>query len=159
MIYDKVIPGKTVRLRSIEEKDAEITFQMRSDPQKSRFIHASAGTAEDQRMFIRRQRKTPGDYLFVIEDLKGRPIGMKGIYDFDPDRKTAESGRYLGFGSQIQNIEALCLSFDFAFKNLDVDKIKMTALEKNICMLSIQNRVGAVELFRQFNEDFGCNLV
>lgn len=159
MVYDRVITGKTVRLRSIEEKDAEITFKMRSDPQKSRVIHASSGTVEDQRLFIRRQREKPGDYLFVVEDLKGTPIGMKGIYDFDSVKRTVESGRYLGFGSQIQNIEAFCLGLDFAFDYLDVDTVRMSALEMNFGMLSIQNRVGATTLYRKFNEDFGCDSV
>ena len=84
MVYQYAIKGLTVCLRSVEESDAEVTFRMRSDPEKSRFIHRTTGTTEDQRNFIRAQRERIGDYLFLIEDLQGNPIGMKGIYNYDP---------------------------------------------------------------------------
>ena len=54
MIYRDKISGKTVRLRCIEEKDAEITYKMRSDPLKSKYIHAMEGTVEDQKNYIKR---------------------------------------------------------------------------------------------------------
>lgn len=142
MIYGEIIEGKTVRLRSIEESDAEVTYKMRTDPEKTRFVHRNTGTVEDQRNYIKRQRTLPGDYLFMVEDLKGNPIGMKGVYDYDPVAKTVETGRFIGYGTQIQNIEALKLSFDFAFDILGVDKIIMSALEHNNVMLGIQKRFG-----------------
>lgn len=143
MVYDGVIKGLTVRLRSVEETDAEVTYRMRTDPEKTKFIHRNMGTVEDQRNYIIRQRRLPGDYLFIVEDLDKRPIGMKGVYGYDPVNKTVETGRFIGYGSQIQNIEALKLSFDFAFDILGVEKIIMSALEHNNVMLGIQKRFGA----------------
>ena len=142
MVYNKTIEGLTVRLRAVEESDAEVTFRMRSDPEKSRFIHRPSGTVEDQRNFIRMQREKPGDYLFLIEDLRGKPIGMKGLYNYDPEDNVVESGRFIGYGSQVQNMEALKLSFDFAFDVLQVREIVMSALENNVVMLGIQKRFG-----------------
>lgn len=152
MIYDGIIEGLTVRLRSVEPDDAEITFQMRSDPEKSRFIHHATGTAEDQRNFIRAQREKPGDYLFLIEDLQGKPIGMKGLYNYDPENKVIESGRFIGYGSQVQNMEALKLSLDFAFDVLQVHEIVMSALENNEVMLGIQKRFGVRFTHRERGE-------
>jgi len=152
MVYDGVIVGKTVRLRSVEERDADITFKMRSDPEKSRFFHAAKGTVEDQLNFIKKQRQKRGDYLFIIEDMNGSPIGMKGLYDYNPQKKEIESGRYVGFGSQVQNVEALMLSFDFAFEKLGVETIHMDALENNMQMLSLQKRFG-VEFTGRFHEE------
>lgn len=142
MVYDKVIKGLTVQLRSVEESDAEVTYKMRMDPEKSQYVHQIHGTVEDQRNYIRKQRSTPGDYLFLIEDLKGKPIGMKGVYNYDPGKNEVETGRFIGYGSQIQNVEALKLSFDFAFDVLNVDHIEMSALENNSVMLGIQKRFG-----------------
>lgn len=142
MVYEKVIQGKTVRMRAVEESDAEVTFKMRSDPEKSRYIHAAQGTAEDQRNYIKRQREKAGDYLFLVEDLNGNPIGMKGIYDYDPVKNTVESGRFIGYGTQVQNIEALVLSLDFAFDVLGVAVVTMSALENNTGMVSIQKKFG-----------------
>jgi RimJ/RimL family protein N-acetyltransferase len=158
MVYDKVIEGKTIRLRSIRESDAEVTYKMRSDPEKTQYIHAAQGTVEDQRQYIRKQMQEPGDYLFIIEDLSGKPLGMKGLYHYDPDRKEIESGRFLSYGSQLQNIEALMLGFKFAFDILQVDKIRMAALETNTGMLSIQKRIGAVFTGeRSYVTGMGCD--
>lgn len=153
MVFGEVIQGKTVRLRSIEERDAEATFKMRSDPEKSKFIHPAKGTVEDQRQFIRKQRETPGDYLFVIEDLEGNPIGMKGLYNYNAEEKSIESGRFMGFGSQVQNIEALMLSIDLAFDKLGVNTIYMAALENNSIMLGIQMKLGTVYTHREKLDD------
>jgi len=142
MVYEKVIQGKTVRLRSVAESDAEVTYKMRTDPEKSRYIHATNGTVEDQLNYIKRQREKTGDYLFLVEDLNGNAIGMKGIYDYDPEKNTVESGRFIGYGTQVQNIEAMVLSLDFAFDILGVDIVTMSALENNAAMVSIQKKFG-----------------
>ena len=83
---------------------------------------------EEQRNYIKRQMKLEGDYLFIVEDLKRNSIGMKGVYNYNPVAKTVETGRFLSYGSQVQNIEALKLSFDFAFDVLGVEKIVMLSL-------------------------------
>lgn len=142
MVYENVIQGKTVRLRAVAESDAEVTFKMRSDPEKTRYIHASTGTVDDQRNYIKQQREKPGDYLFLVEDLNGNAIGMKGIYAHDPEAKTVESGRFIGYGTQVQNIEAMVLSLDFAYDILGVDVVKMGVMENNTGMVSIQKKFG-----------------
>lgn len=142
MVYEKVIEGLTVRLRAVEESDAEVTYKMRTDPEKTKYVHRITGTVDDQRNYIKKQRTLDGDYLFMVEDLVGNPIGMKGVYNYDAVGKTVETGRFIGYGSQVQNMEALKLSFDFAFDVLGVEKINMAALENNTVMLGIQKRFG-----------------
>ena len=48
----------------------------------------------------------------------------------------------------MQNIEALMLSFDFAFDIMKVDRIVMSALENNNVMLGIQKRFGVEFTYR-----------
>ena len=159
MVYDGVIEGVTVRMRSIEERDAEATFAMRSDAEKSRYVHGARGTVEDQRAFIRDQRERVGDWLFVVEDLCGKPIGMKGIYGLSDDGKTVESGRLMNFGSQAQGVEALCLGFDFAFGTLGVETVVMSVLSENSNMRGIQGRIGARVMRSEYNPEFGCDSI
>lgn len=142
MVYDKVIEGLTVRLRSIQESDAEVSFRMRTDPEKTKYLHRINNTVEGQWNYIKKQKELEGDYLFIIEDLERNPIGMKGVYNYDPVARTVKTGRFISYGSQVQNIEALKLSFDFAFEVLCVEKIIMGALENNTVMLGIQKRFG-----------------
>ena len=148
MVYDKIIKGKTVQLRSIEEADAALTFKWRTDPEKSRFVRPVRGTVEDQLNFIKWQRNEPDDYLFIIEDLDGNPIGMKGVYNYNREKNEVETGRFIGYGNQVQNIEALKMSFDFSFDEMHVDHIVMSALENNSVMLGIQQRFGVVFTYR-----------
>lgn len=155
MVYERPIVGYTVRLRPVEESDAEITYKMRSDPDKTKFVHRSTGSVLDQLNYIQKQRVLPGDYLFIVEDFDGNPIGMKGVYNFNEKERTCETGRFIGYGSQIQNIEALKLSFDFAFEILKVEQIYMAALEENSIMLSIQKRFGVEYIGRELVEDIG----
>lgn len=159
MIYEGKISGKTVCLRCIEERDAEITYVMRSDPEKSKYIHAAQGTVEDQREYIRRIRDKEGNFLFVIEDHDGNVIGMKGLYQYDFLEHMVVSGQFIGCGSQIQNMEALYLSFDFAFRNLKVDRIYMSVLETNTGMYEIQKKFGAKICRKVYSEEFQCNSV
>ena len=148
MVYKGILEGRTVRLRSIEEKDAEISHKMRTDPEKSRYIHKDRGSVEEQRKFIAWQRLQPGDYYFIVEDMQKNPIGLKGLVGLDREKNEIESGRFIGFGSYVQNMETLKLGFDFAFDILKVDRITMSALEGNTRMLSIQKRFGAVYTHR-----------
>ena len=159
MIYRDGILGKTIRLRCIEEKDAEITYAMRSDPLKSKYIHSMEGTVEDQRNYIKRIRHQLENYLFVIEDMQGNVIGMKGLYHYEPDEASIESGQFISFGSQIQSMEALWLSFEFAFYTLRVNKIYMSVLEDNQTMFDIQKKFGAVPCQRRYSASFGCDSI
>ena len=157
MYYEKTIRGMTVRLRAVEESDAEVTYLMRTDPEKNTYIHKVCGTVEDQRRYIERQRKKEGDYLFLVEDLEGRPIGMRGIYDHKGD--TAESGRTIGYGNPYQNMEALLLGFDFAFDVLGVRDLYMDAMADNKPIRSIQKKIGAVFVKEEYNENLQATLV
>ena len=157
MIYDKVITGLTVKLRSVEEGDAEATYNMRMDSEKVKYMHKVSGTVEDQRNYIRNQRQMPGDYLFLVTDLNDKPIGMRGIYDVT--EKTAESGRTIGYGDAFQNMEALLLGIDFAFDVLGVEKVLMDAASDNSSVRGIQQQIGAVEYERRFLENLGYEYV
>ncbi len=159
MRYGRVIEGKTVRLRDIRDDDAEVTFKMRSDPEKSRYIHGATGTVEDQLSFIRKQEGKPGDWLFAIEDTTGKIIGMKGVYEYDPETGHVETGRFMCFGSQLQSVEALMLSFDFCFDVLGVDEIVMSALSENTNMRGMQDRFGVRVTHSIYQPEFGCESV
>ena len=146
MVYDKIIEGLTVNLRAVQIDDAEITFSMRSDGEKTKYMHPTYGTVEDQRKYIKRQREKDGDYLFVVTDKAGKIIGMRGIYNVSNDH--AESGRTIGYGDAFQNMEALILGLDFAFNILGVNKVFMDAAADNQSVRGIQIQLGAKEYKR-----------
>lgn len=157
MIYDKKICGLTVTLESVRESDAEVTYQMRMDKTKTRYVHKITGTVEDQRNYIVHQNDKPGDYLFLVKNLAGEPIGMRGVYNIHDNE--AESGRTIGYGNPYENMEALLLGFDFAFDVLGVDLLHMDAMEENKSIRSIQEKIGAERVRDVYDEELGATLI
>lgn len=86
-VYQKVLIGKTIKMRAMEEYDAKITFEMRTDPEKSKFLNSPPESVEDQRKYIQKQRNSIDDYYFIIENLEGKPIGMKAFSKYCPEKR------------------------------------------------------------------------
>ncbi len=158
-VYDGVLKGKTVLMRSLEVSDAEVTYKMRMDPNKNQYLNSPPASVEVQKEYIAKQRLKPDDYYFLIEDLDGNPIGMKAFSDYKPKEGTVESGRFMGFGNQIQHMEALIMGFDFAFDVLKCECIFMTVIENNKNMRSLQKKIGAKETERVYMPRFDCNSI
>lgn len=119
MVYNGLIEGKYVNLRSVEEKDAEFTLSLRQDPNLTKYLPKLNITIEEQIEWIKKQRTKEGDYYFVIEDKSGVPKGVIGVYDIHGNY--AETGRIAVIGNAVESIEAQMLSFDFAFDYLKLE--------------------------------------
>lgn len=148
MIYSGEIEGLTVKLRSVASDDAEATYKMRMDKEKTKYMHPVDGTIETQKNYILNQQKKEGDYLFAVLDHNDNIIGMRGIYNVKKD--TAESGRTIGYGDAFQNMEALLLGMDFAFDVLNVESLFMDAAADNQSVRGIQIQLGAKEYKRGY---------
>lgn len=151
MVYNGVISGLTVKLRSVNVSDAEVTYRMRMDQEKVRFMHKINGTVDDQRRYIENQRQKEGDYLFVVLDNKDKIIGMRGIYNVTQD--SAESGRTIGYGNAFENMEAIILGIDFAFETLNVNAVYMDAAKDNHSVRGIQEQLGTQVLKEEYIEE------
>lgn len=120
MIYEGVLEGKYVDLKSCTEDDAEFTLMLRKDPDFIKYLPAIDNTIEQQKAWIRQQREKPGDYFFVVWNKKGERIGTISIYNVQEDR--AESGRLAIKGENpFQACEAQILIFRFAFGTLGLN--------------------------------------
>ena len=136
MIYDKMICGRYVDIRSASLGDAEQTLKLRQDPQKTIFLHQLDNEIDKQKRWLKNQIEKTGDYFFVILDKKNEIIGTIGIYDIEG--KKGQSGRLLSYGNSVQSFEGMLLAIRFAFDYLvldelwgDVDARNTTALEFN----------------------------
>lgn len=122
MVYDGVIEGKYVDLRSCTEDDAEFTRDIRRDPEFSKFFPVLDNTIEQQKTWIKHQREKKGDYFFVVWNKAGERIGTISIYDVEGEY--AESGRLaIKSNNPFDAIEAQILSFRFAFGVLGLNCI------------------------------------
>lgn len=141
MVYNGVLEGRHVNLRSVEEKDAEFTLSLRQDPNLTKYLPKLDITLEQQISWIRKQRNQEGDYYFVVENKKGEKIGVIGVYDINGD--CAETGRIAMIGNAFESIEAQLLSFEFAFNILKLEKTVNYVMADNIHALRFSQMFGS----------------
>lgn len=141
MVYNDIIEGRYVNLRSVEEGDAEFTLSLRQDPNLTQYLPKLDITLEQQISWIRKQRNQEGDYYFVVENKKGEKIGVIGVYDVNGD--CAETGRIAMIGNAFESIEAQLLSFDFAFDILKLEKTVNYVMADNIHALRFSQMFGS----------------
>lgn len=130
MIYDKRICGLYADLRYVTPDDAEAILKMRSDPDKTRFLHPVENNVEKQREWINRQIARDGDYYFLAVSKKDEPIGTSSVYDIVEDK--GQSGRLIMFGNALQSFEVKLMTLRFAFEYLGLNKIWGYGDEQNI---------------------------
>lgn len=119
MIYDGIIEGRFVDLRSADLDDAEFTLALRMDPEIAKFFPKFEGNLQTQKNWLRQQREKEGDYFFIVSDKENNRIGTIGIYDIKGDR--AEGGRIIVKETYpLQAIEAQLLLDKFAFYDLGI---------------------------------------
>ena len=140
MVYDKIIRGRYVIIRSITEDDAEFSLAIRQDKEKTKFLHPVDNNLEKQTQWIRKQRKTDGDYFFIAETLDGRKVGTVGVYDIEG--KTGHLGRLLMVGNPFQTFEAMMLSMKFAYEILGLDELFGDVHVDNSASMNISEAFG-----------------
>lgn len=113
MIFDRVLEGRFVNVRSVEEADAEFILRIRNDPEISKFLPPLNITVEQQREWIRRQRTDDNSFyvLFVAKD--GMPLGTYRLYDIEGDH--GEVGSLCSYANPAQTLEGQLLFIDFIF--------------------------------------------
>lgn len=123
MVYDKVIRGKFVDLKSIklDDADVEFSYRIRKEEKNCKTVGQLAASLEEQRKFIQWQINEPGDYYFVVWNKKGERIGLIGVYDIHD--KTGEVGREVNDGSSVEAMEAEVLLDEFCRTVLHLEKI------------------------------------
>lgn len=142
MVYEKIIEGKYVNLRSVNIEDAEFTLSLRQDPELTKYLPKLDISLEQQETWIKKQRLKPGDYFFLIQDKQGNNIGVIGVYDVN--NKQCETGRIaVRNGNAFQSLEAQLLTFDFAFDTLGLSVTVNYVYADNLHAIRLSQLFGA----------------
>ena len=141
MVYDGVIEGRYVDLKSCAEEDAEFTLALRQNPILTKYLPRLDISLQQQVAWIKKQRETAGDYFFVVWDKTANPIGTVSIYDVTGE--TSESGRLALIGNAYENTEASMLLFHFAFDILGLKEVRGYIVDGN-------------KRADRYNRQFGC---
>lgn len=157
MVYDEIIEGIGINLRSVEEKDAAFIFALRQDKERTQFIHSISGTVEDQKQWIKKQRERDGDYYFIAEDKTGKPLGTVGYYDIKG--KNGEMGRMVINGTFAQNCDAIVQLRKFAFDIIGADYVRCTVVNGNKPVIAQLKRLGGIQTGSFIDEKDGFEVL
>ncbi len=143
MIYDKELPGHQVVLRPVEEEDAGFILNMRLDTNKNAFIHYVDNDISKEIKWIRDQRERKGDYFFSILRRGDRSlVGTVAICDVNLENGISELGRWVSYGTAVENLESVILAHDFAFDVLGLKAVFTKTLQENIKVVNFWRRFG-----------------
>ncbi|MBQ8945910.1 MAG: GNAT family N-acetyltransferase [Lachnospiraceae bacterium] len=140
MIYDQIIKGRYVSLRSMDESDARFSLDIRQDKEKTKYLHPVDNDIDKQTAWIKRQMETPGDYFFVAETADGDKVGTIGVYGIEGN--LGHLGRLLMVGNPFQSFEATMLAMKFAYEILGLDELYGDVHVDNTASIHISGAMG-----------------
>jgi RimJ/RimL family protein N-acetyltransferase len=142
MRHDIRIRGEAFALRPVETSDAEFIVALRNDPRLSRFMHPTASLAEQQ-AWLESYFARPDDYYFIITDVQtNESLGTIGIYDYEPEMRSALWGRWIIRTGSLAAAESVLLLYRVAFEILGLEMVYALTVATNEHVLSFHAKCG-----------------
>jgi RimJ/RimL family protein N-acetyltransferase len=149
--HSLTIEGPAFRLRPVRIEDAEFIVQLRSDPERCRYLHRTPAGTSAQEKWLNTYFERRGDYYFLVENRATRlPEGTAGIYnagwsiDGSTDRlqRDAEWGRWVLRRGSLAALESACLVYRVGFEMLDLDSVYCRTIIENASALAFHDSFG-----------------
>ncbi len=135
------IEGTAFRLRPVTEADAAAIVQLRSNPARTRFVHAISSRVEDQLTWMEQYFSHEGDYYFIVESRTGGHFeGTVAIYNVADG--VGEWGRWVLRPGSLAAPESALLVYCVAFETLDLKEVYCRTVAQNEPVLSFHDRCG-----------------
>ena len=149
MRHGLAMEGPAFRLRPVRLYDAAFIVQLRSDPERARYLHPGATDVPSQERWLRDYFDRSGDYYFVIEHrATGVREGTAGIYNTDPEAKSAEWGRWILRRGSFAAVESACLVYRLGFEALGLDSMYCRTIVDNASALAFHDSFGVQRAHR-----------
>lgn len=143
------LKSKTIRLRLVEESDAEFILKLRLDEKYNQFLSSVSPDLQSQKDWIRKYKndeKIKKQFYFIIERIDGLPCGTVRVYDLKENS--------FCWGSWILNedkthyaaLESAFLVYEFGFKMLGYNKSHFDVMKGNEKVISFHKKMGAKEI-------------
>jgi RimJ/RimL family protein N-acetyltransferase len=140
MKHDLVIEGFGFRLRPVCLDDAAFILQLRSEGERTRFVHPVSSQVEDQEDWIRRYLIREGDFYFIIENTHTDDAeGTISIYDVSVEEKCGEVGRWIVTPNSAAAFASVVLAWELAFEMLGLDMFYTRTLVINAKVIAFLN--------------------
>jgi len=140
------LTSKTVKLRLVEESDAEFIVGLRIDEKYNKHLSAVTGDVEVQINWIRRYKEDEANkqqLYFIIERLDGVRCGTVRVYDFFGDSFCWGSWILNEEKTRYAAIESAFLVYKFAFEELGFQKCHFDVRKGNERVISFHEKMGA----------------
>jgi RimJ/RimL family protein N-acetyltransferase len=143
------VRGDTVDLESLERRHLPMTRLWRNLPRIRRwFGHSAPITPEAHMEWYRRYLSNPGDFFFVITQVRPRrrPVGTVSVYDVDRRARTAQFGRLL-VGVAAASGRGLAkgasrAAISFAFEVLGLRRLWLEVRKDNVRAIGLYRSLG-----------------
>ncbi|MGN0620335.1 MAG: GNAT family N-acetyltransferase [Porcipelethomonas sp.] len=144
------IEGNFVRIRTAGSSDADFTLSVRREKQNTRFMPELNISPESQKKWIAEQISSKDSMFLVIERISGEKIGTFSLYNICG--KTAETGRLVLRGNQIETIETMVLFHDYIFNTTELEYIYSMIDIDNLPALGLAKRLGSEDTGHVFDK-------
>ena len=143
MDHNVYLAGHDFALRPIQLHDAELIIELRSDPQRARFLNPIPADITMQRAYLEDYLNRPGDLYFVVERHDGAGAeGLIALYNVDPVARHAEVGRWIIRPGSSAAIESIWLTYRVAFDLLALAEVYCRTVVENTHALSFHDSCG-----------------
>tara|TARA_Y100000590_G_scaffold29895_1_gene33268 strand:- start:92 stop:643 length:552 start_codon:yes stop_codon:yes gene_type:complete len=137
------IYGKFVVLKEISLNDSLFIYKLRRNKIISFYLHKPPSSLLEQKNWIKKNLKNKKTQDFVIiNKKKNKKIGTIALNKITLN--TAEWGRWISKGSTIENIEAIILLLNYAFKKKKMKKIYSLTNINNKKVISFHKNTPAI---------------
>lgn len=141
---DKFVSGKNINLRDITVEDAEFVLSLRTDENKSRFLHKTDPDLQKQIEYIRSYIGRDDQWYFIITDKSGRQLGTVRIYDvINNDDFCWGSWLIINDAPRTTAMESALLIYDYAFGKLGFTKCHFDVRRGNVRVQRFHDMMGA----------------
>lgn len=143
-----ILESKSIRLRFVEDTDAEFILSLRLDDRYNTFLSSVSPDVEAQKKWIRKYKddeKNGIQYYFIIERLDGTPCGTVRIYDIRNDSFCWGSWILNEKKTRYAALESAFLVYEFGFNQLGFKKSHFDVMKGNKGVIKFHTRIGAVK--------------
>lgn len=156
------IQGKYINLREAEVADSSFILELRTSPDKSKFINKTDPNLDKQIDYMKNYKTLDNEWYFIVEDKNENPVGTISVYPYPifSDRWIDEPssfhyqkplgimgpGRWLMADTShpIMGIESDVMVKTFFFDVLEHTLMPMVIHKDNVSVLNFHKKWGAI---------------
>lgn len=142
------LTGRTIRLRFVEENDANFILKLRLDEKYNQFLSSVNPDLQSQVNWIKQYKndeKAKKQFYFIIERLDGTPCGTVRVYDLKEDSFCWGSWILNEDKTRYAALESAFLVYKFGFEGLSYKKSHFDVMRGNKGVISFHTKMGAVQ--------------